>query len=113
MECGEYSHCRQWDGKLFTAPKDVFGGEIRMPDLVIFLHTKDSIKYSNHPAVVDSAKALIPTTGIVDSDCNPNLITYPIPGNDDSLESIQLYLHLFKQAILLGKKHRKSLSTEE
>jgi ribosomal protein S2 len=30
-----------------------------------------------------------------------------IPGNDDTLESVQLYLHLFKQAILLGKKAAK------
>jgi small subunit ribosomal protein S2 len=49
----------------------------------------------------------IPTIGIVDTDCNPNLITYPIPGNDDTLEAQQLYLHLFKQAILLGKKKRQ------
>jgi small subunit ribosomal protein S2 len=56
---------------------------------------------------VDAAKVGIPTVGIVDSDCNPNIITYPIPGNDDTLESIQLYLHLFKQAILLGKKAQK------
>jgi len=47
----------------------------------------------------------IPTVAIVDSDCNPNLVSYPIPGNDDSVQSVQLYLELFKQAILLGKKH--------
>ncbi len=58
-------------------------------------------------AIIDSAKVGIPTIAIVDSDCNPNIITYPIPGNDDTLESIQLYLHLFKQAILLGKKAQK------
>ena len=49
----------------------------------------------------------IPTVGIVDTDCEPNIISYPVPGNDDSIESQQLYLHLFKQAILLGKKKRK------
>ena len=37
---------------------------------------------------------------------NPNIISYPIPGNDDTLDSMQLYLHLFKQAILIGKKKR-------
>jgi len=58
-------------------------------------------------AIIDAAKVGIPTIGVVDSDCNPNIITYPIPGNDDTLESIQLYLHLFKQAILLGKKAQK------
>ena len=57
-------------------------------------------------AIVDAAKLGIPTVGIVDSDCNPNIISYPIPGNDDTLDSMQLYLHLFKQAILIGKKKR-------
>ena len=28
-ECGEYAHCRPWDSKIFTAPQDLFQGEIR------------------------------------------------------------------------------------
>ena len=84
-----------------------FGGEVRLPDAVVILHTKDGIKYDDHQAIVDAAKVGIPSIAIVDSDCNPNIITYPIPGNDDTLESVQLYLHLFKQAILLGKKAQK------
>ena len=117
-----------------------FGGEVRLPDLIILLHTKVGTQYSENQvskglwtgfyywgggtqytdndmihiinalhffqAIIDSAKLGIPTVGIVDSDCNPNIITYPIPGNDDTLDSTQLYLHLFKQAILLGKKKR-------
>ena len=63
-------------------------------------------------AIIDSAKIGIPTVGIVDSDCNPNIITYPIPGNDDTLDSTQLYLHLFKQAILIGKKKRDENSND-
>ena len=63
-------------------------------------------------AIIDAAKLGIPTAAIVDSDCNPNLITYPIPGNDDTLDATQLYLHLFKQAILLGKKKRAEESNK-
>lgn len=107
IECGEFVHCRQWKTEAFTAPNLYFNGEIRLPDLVIVLHTKNGIKYDDHRIVLDAAKALIPTVGIVDSDCNPNLITFPIPGNDDTIESMQLYLHLFKEAILLGKKHQE------
>ncbi len=70
-------------------------------------HVRDGTRYEIHSAVVHSARAGIPIVGVVDTDTNPNLITYPIPGNDDTIESIQLYLHLFKQAILLGKKYYK------
>ena len=84
-----------------------FDGEIRMPDVIIFMHTKDGIKYDDHEAIRDAAKMSISTVGIVDSDCDPNIISYPIPGNDDSVVSQKLYLKLFKEAILLGKKKRK------
>jgi len=60
-----------------------------------------------HTAVRDSAKMNIPTIGILDSNCNPNIITYPVPGNDDSPVAIKLYCKLFKQAILKGKERRK------
>ena len=90
----------------------MFKTEVRQPDAMVFLHTKDGSGYVQHQAIIDAAKMQVPTVGIVDTDCDPNLITFPIPGNDDSLESQQLYLHLFKQAILLGKKKRKEDSLE-
>ena len=49
----------------------------------------------------------IPTVGIVDTSCDPRLITYPIPGNDDTPSAIQLYCNLFEKAILSGKAKRK------
>ena len=84
-----------------------FEGEVRLPDVVIFLHTKDGTQYQDHKAIKDSAKMSIASIGIVDTDCDPNIISYPIPGNDDSLVSQQLYLQLFKKAIMLGKKKRQ------
>ena len=44
----------------------------------------------------------IPVVAIVDSNSDPTLITYPIPGNDDAIRSIDLYLRLFTAAILDG-----------
>ncbi len=78
----------------------------RLPDVVVLLHTKDGVKYDEHKVVADAAKLGIPTVGIVDTDCNPNLITYPVPGNDDTPDATRLYLKLFQQAIKLGKEHR-------
>ena len=78
-----------------------------MPDLVVIVHSKDKFQYADHSAILDCGKVSIPTMGLVDTDCNPNLITYPVPGNDDSQDSVQLFLDLVKQAILLGKEKRK------
>ncbi|UYV74349.1 MRPS2 [Cordylochernes scorpioides] len=105
LECGEYSHTRPWDMKMFTDSKRVFGTLTRLPDLVVLLHTQD-VMGQEHEAVVSAAKMCIPTVGVVDSNCNPNLITYPIPGNDDTPDSISLYLRLFSQVINKAKKMR-------
>lgn len=107
IESGEYAQCRPWITRSFTASEQIFGDSIRLPDVMIFLHTKEGTQYSEHVGIRDAAKLNVPTIGIVDSDCNPNMISYPIPGNDDSIVSQQLYLHLFKQTILLAKKRRK------
>lgn len=105
-ECGEYSHVRKWRVGLLTDSTAVFQTDIRQPDLIIMTHTQNSV-FEMHPAIVEVSKMLIPIVGIVDSNSSPNLITYPIPGNDDSIASIQLYLQLFKAAIVLGKQKRK------
>ncbi len=106
LECEEYAHCRGWRGGTLTNSIVRFGSIVRLPDLVIFLSTHDNV-FEEHEAVVESAKMNIPTIAIVDSSCDPRLVTYPIPGNDDSPASIQLYCKLFKQAIMAGKKKRK------
>lgn len=106
LRCGEYAHCRYWRHGTFTDSRNVFGQTIRLPDLCIFLHTQNSV-FKQHKAVTDCAKLMIPTIGIVDSDCDPRLITYPVPGNDDSPTSQLYYLRLFEKAILKGKAKRQ------
>ncbi|KAK4877301.1 hypothetical protein RN001_009807 [Aquatica leii] len=106
LECGEFAHTRFWRGGIFTNAEKQFGAVTRLPDLCIFFNTLNNVLIQ-HTAVRDSAKMGIATIGIVDSNCNPNLITYPVPGNDDSPISIQLYCKLFKAAILRGKEKRK------
>ncbi|XP_058833833.1 small ribosomal subunit protein uS2m isoform X2 [Topomyia yanbarensis] len=106
IECGEYSHTRFWRRGVFTNATVQFGAVTRLPDLCIFINTLNTI-LDMHPAVKDSAKMAIPTIGIVDTNCNPNLITYPVPGNDDTPSAIELYCNLFKNAILIGKAKRK------
>merc|ERR1719319_839117 len=108
QDCGEFSCSMAWQTEIFTAPTMIFGQEVRLPDLVVMVHTKDKVQYRDHPAIIDAAKVGIPTLGLVDTDCNPSLITFPVPGNDDSQDSVQLFLNLVKQAVLLGKERRKA-----
>lgn len=105
--CGEYAHCRHWKTGLFTNMPNMVGHKLRLPDLVIILNTLDG-SYREHKVVVDAAKMLIPTVAIVDTNCDPRLITYPIPGNDDTFKAISYYLDLFETAIKKGKKKRSS-----
>lgn len=51
-------------------------------------------------AIKEAIKSNIPIIAVIDSNSNPEYITYPIPGNDDSLESVHLYCSLISDAIL-------------
>lgn len=106
LECGEYAHTKFWRGGIFTNSTKQFGAVTRLPDLCIFLNTLNTVLLQ-HTAIRDAAKMSIATVGVVDSNCNPNMITYPVPGNDDSPVAIALYCRLFKEAILRGKEKRK------
>ncbi len=83
-----------------TKLQDTLGGIRNMaglPDLIIVL---DTIKES---LVIDEARNLkIPVVAILDSNSNPDGITYPIPGNDDAVRAIKLYFNSFASAILSG-----------
>ena len=105
-EAGEYSQCRYWNGGTLTNAKRIFGVDVRPPDLVVFLNTQNSV-LDEHAPVRECAKVLIPTIGIVDSNCDPRLISYPIPGNDDTPESVQYFCNLFRDTILRAKEFRE------
>uniref|UniRef100_A0ABM5F735 Small ribosomal subunit protein uS2m n=1 Tax=Pogona vitticeps TaxID=103695 RepID=A0ABM5F735_9SAUR len=107
-ECGEYAMARPWVSGLFTNAHLKYGQGVRLPDLVILLSTL-GVAFEPHPAVAEAAKMNIPTVGVVDSNCNPSIITYPIPGNDDSAAAVQLYLKLFKRTITRAKDKRKQM----
>ena len=79
--------------KLFNGIKDMKS----LPDVVIFTsQLKDSL------AIQECLKLGIPTICIVDTNCNPDLIPYPIPANDDSSSSINFILTYLSNRILLG-----------
>ena len=52
-----------------------------------------------HNAVAEARRLKIPLVAVVDTNCDPDLTTYPIPGNDDAIRSVRLVLSLVVQII--------------
>jgi len=55
-------------------------------------------------AVREASKLGIPIVGIVDTNCDPDLIGFPIPGNDDALKSIRVITSLIAESIREGRE---------
>ncbi|KAK3629709.1 hypothetical protein LTR56_017131 [Elasticomyces elasticus] len=72
------------------------------PDLVVCLNMLE-----NYVLLHECALNNIPTIGILDTDCNPTWITYPIPANDDSLRSVQVIAGVLGRAGEEGQKKRR------
>jgi small subunit ribosomal protein S2 len=53
-------------------------------------------------AVSEARRLGISVIGVVDSNCSPNGIDYPIPGNDDAIRSVELYCHAVADACVEG-----------
>jgi small subunit ribosomal protein S2 len=66
-------------------------------------------------AILEAQKMNIPIVAIVDTNGNPDNITYAIPGNDDAVRAIELFTSKVAEAILDGKKRRveKELQAEK
>lgn len=58
---------------------------------------------SERTAVMEAKKMEIPIAAICDTNCNPDLIDYPIPGNDDAIRSVKLFCSYVADSILDGK----------
>lgn len=68
-----------------------------IPDIMFVIDTnKEAI------AIQEARKLNIPVIAILDTNCDPDGITYPIPGNDDAARAIQLYCDLIADAVLDG-----------
>jgi len=104
--CGEFSHTRMWSAGLFANNKLGDPDTTPYPDVCIFLSTMSG-SHQEHPALHECAKVGIATVGVVDSNANPSLVTYPVPGNDDSLASVNHYLDVFTKAVKAGKLRRE------
>ncbi len=64
-------------------------------------------------AVAEARRVGIPIVALVDSDCDPDLIDYPIPGNDDAIRSIRLVTGRITNAIIEGRNRHTAFEYEE
>nr|YP_009297227.1 ribosomal protein S2 [Porphyridium sordidum]AOM66570.1 ribosomal protein S2 [Porphyridium sordidum] len=68
-----------------------------LPDVVVIVDQKREIT-----AIQECIKLGIPTIGILDTNCNPQLVDIPIPANDDAIRSIKLIVSKLADAIYKG-----------
>ena len=76
------------------------GGIKSMTELPGAVFIVDVVK--EHIAVTEARKLEIPIVAIVDTNCDPDLIDYPIPGNDDAIRSLKLFSGKIADACVLG-----------
>lgn len=78
----------------------VLNGIIKMTKLPGALYIVDIKK--EHIAVDEARKLNIPTIAIVDTNCDPDLVDYVIPANDDAVKSIEIITRAISEAVIEG-----------
>jgi len=71
----------------------------RVPGLIYVIDTK-----KEEIAVKEANKLGIPVIGIADTNADPDMIDYPIPGNDDAIRAIRLFTAMVADAVLEGRE---------
>jgi small subunit ribosomal protein S2 len=77
----------------------------KLPTLMIVIDSKVEKNAIREAKIVG-----IPVVALVDTNCDPTVVTYPIPANDDSLKSLTLFIELFGRAIESSKSSKSLIS---
>ena len=85
--------------KYFTGVKNMS----RIPDIILIIDQKCEIT-----AIKEALSLNIPIISILDTNCDPELATIPIPGNDDAIRSIKFIVQTLADSISLGKQTKNS-----
>jgi len=110
MEAGEYKNFTKKERLLLereiTRLERFFGGIADItdvPEVLVVIDTRREIG-----AIKEAIIKGIDTVAIVDSNCDPTVVDYPIPMNDDATKAIAYVLELMRDTILEGKKGKSS-----
>ena len=79
----------------------------RLPECMVII---DPRKEKN--AVKEARKLGVTTVSLIDTDCDPDEIDLPIPGNDDSIRSIELIVQLLADAVIAGRAQAAEVKQE-
>lgn len=113
---------RQAKGQLASLPKkeqsrlekeisrlnQSFGGIKEMTQIPSAMFVVDPVR--ERIAVSEARQLEVPIVAMVDTDCDPTIIDYPIPANDDAIKSIRLICNVMANAVLEGKAGGETLS---
>jgi small subunit ribosomal protein S2 len=80
----------------------------RPPNAIFVIDTK-----KEHIAVTEANRLGIPVIAVVDTNCDPDLIDYPIPGNDDAIRSLKLFAGKVSDACILGQKVARERANQQ
>jgi small subunit ribosomal protein S2 len=104
-ENGQIDLLTKKEALMLTRQKDklesYLGGIRHMKTLPDMLFVIDAVK--EHIAIKEARNLHIPIIAPLDTNCDPDLIDFPIPGNDDAIRSIQLFCREMAEAINEGK----------
>lgn len=75
----------------------------KLPDMIFIVDT-----HKEGAAVSEANRMGVPVAGIVDTNADPRLISWPIPGNDDAVKAISVVLDFVGKAVEEGKQKRES-----
>ncbi len=80
----------------------------KLPDAVFVVDTR------REKIAVDEARKLkIPVIGLVDTNCDPDDVDFIIPGNDDALRSIRLFVSRIADAVITGRGLKEATDVDE
>src|SRR5262249_39642239 len=82
-----------------------------MPGLPDAIFVIDSNK--EQIAVMEANKLEIPVIAVVDTNCDPDPVSHVIPGNDDALRAIRLFVSKIAESVLEGREQATQTSLEE
>ncbi len=103
----EVAHLEKELGKLKKNFSGIVGME-RMPKAIFIVDTK-----KEETAVMEANRLGIPIIGLIDTNSNPQLVSYPIPGNDDATKSIHTIVRILADSVIEGRKRFLSYLSQE
>src|SRR5213594_933262 len=102
----EFSQLLREKAKLHRVLSGIKGLE-RVPDALFIVDPK-----KEQIAVSEARKLGVPVIAIVDTNCDPNEVDYPVPGNDDAIRAIRLFTSRVADAVLEGSNLRMKQAGE-